>query len=302
MVIFKKLPYMTIFKRRLNHLLMIMSVIGFIASCSNETSKPNKETNDLLVGLWQPESEKTKGTWVEFKAAGIFSVGSYEETKYSGKWTRTDDSLIMTNDKEERMALNIESISETECVYHQNNKKERMLKLSSLPQHEDEDLDEAASDTEDTLSGLVKSIDEFYDEFLPRAKKGDTIIFDGNIRGKILLKNKQDLTLLGRKNTFLFSEDEYAIMIELVNCKNIKVDGFYSTHFPAPKECMDGVIKVVDCDNITISNNDISGSGLYGIKVLNSKKVRIENNAIHDCSYMGIEIDNKSINYVVRKN
>ena len=271
---------------------------ALLLGCQNDGADSKDDKESPIIGLWQPEDEM--GVWVEFDASQKFVVGRYDKETVSGTWELTKDSLILKNEEGERTAIRIVTIKDDIIEYHDNGRVMSMKRLESIPELAEDESDD--SEETDDLEGKITFTDELHYDVLPYLVDGDTLDFDGTIKGPIKLENMSDITLLGNYSTFLYHPDEYEILIELVNCQNITIDGFFITHHPVQDECQDGVIVIRDCYNVNITNNDISGSGLFGVSIQGSEEVNVTNNIIHNCSGEGIFIGENPYPPVIEDN
>ncbi|MFH2095732.1 MAG: right-handed parallel beta-helix repeat-containing protein [Bacteroidota bacterium] len=108
--------------------------------------------------------------------------------------------------------------------------------------------------------------------------------------GKTMLvfRGMDNITIrgLGEKpdETKIFSNDEYAIVLTFINCKNVVIENLWVGHITTSESCFGGVLSFVDCGKIKIQNTKMYGTGFYGFEAINSEKVICENSEIWDCS------------------
>lgn len=119
------------------------------------------------------------------------------------------------------------------------------------------------------ITSLKKAIEE--------AKNLDSIILLKGIYKEGSITLTKSLTLVGKDNPVLDGENKYEIL--LVSGQNIVIEGitFSNSGYSAMNDFAS--IKLVDCDNVKIENNNISNA-YFAIHVSNSKNVVISNNKI----------------------
>lgn len=109
------------------------------------------------------------------------------------------------------------------------------------------------------------------------AKDLDSIVLLKGIYKEGSITLTKSLTLVGNDNPVLDGEKKYEIL--LVSGRNIVIEGitFNNSGYSAMNDFAS--IKLVDCDNVKIENNNISNA-YFAIHVSNSKNVVISNNKI----------------------
>lgn len=119
------------------------------------------------------------------------------------------------------------------------------------------------------FTSLKKAIEE--------AKNLDSIILLKGIYKEGSITLTKSLTLVGKDNPVLDGENKYEIL--LVSGRNIVIEGitFSNSGYSAMNDFAS--IKLIDCDNVEIDNNNISNA-YFAIHVSNSKNVVIRNNTI----------------------
>ncbi|NJK84014.1 MAG: right-handed parallel beta-helix repeat-containing protein [Saprospiraceae bacterium] len=77
-------------------------------------------------------------------------------------------------------------------------------------------------------------------------------------------------------------------------CKNIRIEGVRAGHGPEKGGCAGGVFSFEDCQNVTVTNSTLYGSGTEGITASNTQNLRCENSIIEECTYHIATFSNSS--------
>jgi len=274
--------------------------ILFLPSCGNEESVPKEKTpEEIIVGIWSVEIFDNS-SWIEFKPNKIVTTGTYASVEAEGTWEFNGKEFMVSIEGNET-PIPFKIVNENQLFVSYEGFELDYHRIDNYPKEEQVDI-LSQTPEKDSLQGIILRTWDLQEK-LKTIQDGDTLSFAGVIEGPINLKNLDNITLMGNNNTFLFVSDNSKLIIELEGCSNIKIEGFYMTHHPSEAECQEGVIQVTECDNIEIINNDISGSGYFGVRLKQSNDVLITNNVIHDCSFRGINFyDESSENILIENN
>lgn len=128
------------------------------------------------------------------------------------------------------------------------------------------------------------------------AQAGDSIFCYGIIEGELVLKHKNDLAFIG-KDCFLYTNNSSSTVIQVVNCENIKFEGFYLSHYEAILECEGNCVDIFHSKKIHFSNCDVSGSGYIGFNIKSSEKVLLTSNTIHNCTAFGVDVSQSEVQF-----
>ncbi|WP_051296302.1 right-handed parallel beta-helix repeat-containing protein [Eisenibacter elegans] len=105
---------------------------------------------------------------------------------------------------------------------------------------------------------------------------------------ELLLSDFKNLTIKSadaKKPAHLIAEPQYGYVLVFVGCQNICIEGVRAGHGPEKGGCAGGVFSFEDCQNVTVSNSTLYGSGTEGITASNTQDLRCENSIIEECTY-----------------
>lgn len=107
-------------------------------------------------------------------------------------------------------------------------------------------------------------------------------------KSMLTFRNLNNITLKGKgdkpEDTKIYSENTDAVILVFEKCKNVSIDNLWLGHMAATESCMGGVLCFIGCENVTINNTHMYGTGYYGFEVYNSKKFTCTNSDIFNCS------------------
>ena len=107
-------------------------------------------------------------------------------------------------------------------------------------------------------------------------------VFDGR---ELIIKDLNDLSFIGiEDNVNILVEPRYANVITFIGCNNIKISNIFLGHTLKDGYCTGGVLKFINCSNVTIEDCNIFGCGRIGIDVLNCSNFNIKSSNIYECS------------------
>lgn len=96
----------------------------------------------------------------------------------------------------------------------------------------------------------------------------------------ISLRNRKNLYIHGENAHVITQQDEPIIIFD--GAENILIEGLHVKH-DVGEFCYHNCFEFYNANDIILRDNDIEGSGYYGIALLNVRDSLIENNQIHDC-------------------
>lgn len=107
-------------------------------------------------------------------------------------------------------------------------------------------------------------------------------VFDGR---ELIIKDLNDLSFIGiEDNVNILVEPRYANVITFIGCNNIKISNIFLGHTLKDGYCTGGVLKFINCSNVTIEDCNIFGCGRIGIDALNCSNFNIKSSNIYECS------------------
>lgn len=148
-------------------------------------------------------------------------------------------------------------------------------------------------------ASLQKRIDE--------AAAGEVIrIEPGTYRGKLVIRDKKDLTLTAEPGTvWIVSEGRATDVLRIEDSERITVQGLGLLH-DVPGLCTGDAIEVRDSKRVTIRDCDLSGSGVAAVRARGTAALVVEHNHIHHCTYNTVNLKDvygASVrNNLIRKN
>lgn len=114
------------------------------------------------------------------------------------------------------------------------------------------------------------------------------------------IQNVSNLKIKGSKSgkTEILIEPLYGWVLEFVDCENIILEDLIMGH-TEQGSCLGGVLNLIDCDDITVKNCDLFGSGTIGIAAETTSNLIVEDSIIRECSYGLLEFRNsENISFV----
>ncbi|MCT4543847.1 MAG: right-handed parallel beta-helix repeat-containing protein [Vallitalea sp.] len=118
---------------------------------------------------------------------------------------------------------------------------------------------------------------------------------------EIIIKNIENLTIIGKENSKILVEPRYANVLTFENCKNIKLHNVTIGHTIEPGHCTGGVIKTVNTTDLTIKDSKLFGCGTQGLELESSNDIKVLDSEIYECTY-GIMTIKNSDNILFRNN
>ena len=103
-----------------------------------------------------------------------------------------------------------------------------------------------------------------------------------NIQSTLFVEHLSDVVLAGNESAIVATVDDTVVNVE--NSRNIVIDGLRIVH-DVGEYCLHNCLQVIDSERVTISNNQIDGSGYTGLVLIDSQELRVVDNRIHNCEY-----------------
>ena len=100
--------------------------------------------------------------------------------------------------------------------------------------------------------------------------------------------NVENMIITGEASIVI--NDRYADVLLFDNCKNIELIGLTVGHtqINSTYKCDGSVVRLQDCNNVTITSCNLFGCGAVGLNVWDSTNILLRDSDIYDCNYAGI--------------
>ena len=138
------------------------------------------------------------------------------------------------------------------------------------------------------FTGPDKAWVEYIGDYRGNARIISEAVYNGR---QLILKNLNDITIIGGYNSHIVVEPSYAFVIYFIGCDNITIQNLTMGH-TEEGFCTGGVIGLKFCDKINISYCDLYGCGAYGLISEHGSNIGMYNSVIRDCSYGIIQLFN----------
>ena len=113
-------------------------------------------------------------------------------------------------------------------------------------------------------------------------------VYDGNTIHIVGLKNVV-IEGVPEDGGFLLAIPRYADVLSFEGCENIVIKNLTLGH-EETGNCEGDVLKVCDCDNVTIEECRLFGCGVNGMYIYLSSKIAVKNTDIYGCSDRGADM------------
>lgn len=111
---------------------------------------------------------------------------------------------------------------------------------------------------------------------------------------ELFISEVSDLTIRGngkeRTANVISSVPRYSNVLNFFNCSNIMVKGLTVGHTEKDGECVGGVLRFLNSQNILVEECGLFGCGTVGVGAESSRDIQIINNEIYDCTVGGIDL------------
>ena len=108
--------------------------------------------------------------------------------------------------------------------------------------------------------------------------------FDG---AGLVIQSVDNLSIFGRgasAETELVIEPRYADVFAFKDCERVSLARLTLGHTETG-ECFGSVVGFYDCRDVSLSEMDLYGCGVYGVNAEDTYDLRVQNSTIRDCSY-----------------
>lgn len=103
---------------------------------------------------------------------------------------------------------------------------------------------------------------------------------------ELVIQNVDGLTLRGAglEATTIAAVPRYANVIRFVGCKNLTLSGFTAGHTTEPGFCTGGVLRLENCQAISVDSCGLFGCGTIGVDALDCSDLTVTASRIYECS------------------
>ncbi|MCT4593218.1 MAG: right-handed parallel beta-helix repeat-containing protein [Anaeromicrobium sp.] len=230
---------------------------------------------------------------VDYKGSSLVTEDTELEC-FGGGGTRISDNIFLDYSSYSPIPR------DTKEIYFYTNGKKYTIKLPIIPTvHHPKDAYELGS-----TIGSNRTI--YLDD---KEYNLSTILYETDVLQKnpvhdgkeIIIKNIENLTIIGKENSKIVVEPRYANVLTFENCKNIKLHNLTIGHTIEPGHCTGGVIKALNTTGLTIKNSKLFGCGTQGLELESSNDIKVLDSEIYECSY-GIMAIRDSGNILFKNN
>ena len=109
---------------------------------------------------------------------------------------------------------------------------------------------------------------------------------------ELVIQNVDGLTLRGAglEATTIAAVPRYANVIRFVGCKNLTLSGFTAGHTTEPGFCTGGVLRLENCQAISVDSCGLFGCGTIGVDALDCSDLTVTASRIYECSYNAVAL------------
>lgn len=97
---------------------------------------------------------------------------------------------------------------------------------------------------------------------------------------------------IGKKQSKINTPNPSVTVMNFRNCKNVVLENIDAGHKANKGDCSANVINLFDCENFSIKNSILYGSGYTGIFANGVKRLSLSKTTITDCSYRLFDLTN----------
>jgi len=104
---------------------------------------------------------------------------------------------------------------------------------------------------------------------------------------EVVVSQVSNMTITGPKDgkAEIVIEDPYSAVMVFEDCQDVALSNVTMGHTVEKGYCSGSVVRLNNCDNMTLTNNDLYGCGTYGIECYRSQGIRVNDCTIRECSY-----------------
>lgn len=132
---------------------------------------------------------------------------------------------------------------------------------------------------------MLKDGEYMFSEELIDKIDNEHITYDDMIYGYIIT-GVENLKIRGtsKESTQLLTKASHIPVLSFEECNNIELSNFTSGHVAEVDYCMGCVLSFVGCSDVTVSNTDLFGSGLFGFYLDNTNNFNFIKSTVYGCS------------------
>lgn len=108
-----------------------------------------------------------------------------------------------------------------------------------------------------------------------------------------IIKAVSNLSLIGEEGVTIVIEPAYGWVISFDTCSDITISDIVIGH-TVPGQCLGGVLRFKNCENIEIRSCDLYGSGTIGVELERTVSFTMENSIVRECTYGLLNITKSS--------
>ena len=139
---------------------------------------------------------------------------------------------------------------------------------------------------ESIVDGAVINLEDYkYSLANIKAKYMRGVYFQDTFDGaELVVESLRDCKLLGSSSSSIVTESGYSAVLTLLNSSGIELSGLTFGHEPEKSFCAGDVLRFVDCKNVTLTNLDLFGCGIYGLNMEKCDDFEIVDCVIRECT------------------
>ncbi|HEY9907914.1 MAG TPA: right-handed parallel beta-helix repeat-containing protein [Thermosynechococcaceae cyanobacterium] len=102
---------------------------------------------------------------------------------------------------------------------------------------------------------------------------------------ELIISGADNLKILGEgSSSRILTQPRAAQVITFVNCRNVTLSNLEAGHSPEKGYCSGGVLSLRNCQNISVNNSVLFGSGTLGIQARRVNNLVCKNTVIQECT------------------
>lgn len=110
----------------------------------------------------------------------------------------------------------------------------------------------------------------------------------------LMIFNCDNLSIIGagKDKTNILAIPRYADVFQFTNCGNLTLSGFTAGHLEGAGYCSGDVMKLQDCEGVSMEELGLFGCGYIGINAFRCNNMSLKNCDIYECTGSGLNINN----------
>ncbi len=132
---------------------------------------------------------------------------------------------------------------------------------------------------------MLKDGEYILSEELLEQVDNDNVIYDEYIYGYTII-NVENLKIIGasKEGTQLLTETSHIPVLSFEESSNIELSNITAGHIAEVDYCMGCVLSFSICTDVTITNTDLFGSGLFGFYIDGTENFNFNKSSVYGCS------------------